>query len=159
MPPGNPDLAQPLRAMLHANPELTARFPAVVDFPGYTPVQLIAILQALAAEAGLTLTPDAARKAVTVLADAENGHATAMPASLSSCSPWPPPARPTASLACPSPRIQPSWPRSTRPLSPSTCHPMTRPHTTSPRASIYNDTYPAEVGGCGGNVLVRSSML
>jgi hypothetical protein len=40
--------------MLHANPELTARFPAVVDFPGYTPVQLIAILQALAAEAGLT---------------------------------------------------------------------------------------------------------
>jgi hypothetical protein len=32
---------------------------------------------------------------------------------------------------------------------------MTRPH----RTSIYNDTYPAEVGDGGGNVLVRSSML
>ena len=31
-------------------------------------------MQALAAEAGLTLTPDAARKAVAVLADAERGH-------------------------------------------------------------------------------------
>ena len=46
------------------------------SFPGYTPAQLTAILQTLAAEAGLTLTPDAARKAVAVLADAENGHAT-----------------------------------------------------------------------------------
>jgi hypothetical protein len=62
--------------MLHASPELAARFPAIVDFPGYTPVQLTAILQALAAEARLTLTPDAARTAVTVLADAENGHTT-----------------------------------------------------------------------------------
>ena len=33
-------------------------------------------LQTPAAEAGLTLTPDAARKAVAVFADAENGHAT-----------------------------------------------------------------------------------
>ena len=41
-----------------------------------TPAQLTAILRTLAAEAGLTLTPDAARKAVAVLADAENGHAT-----------------------------------------------------------------------------------
>jgi hypothetical protein len=70
---GQPDS---LRAMLDASPELAARFPAVIAFPGYTPAQLTAILQALAAEAGLTLTPDAVRKAVTVLADAENGHAT-----------------------------------------------------------------------------------
>lgn len=68
--------ADPLRAMLHASPALAARFPAVIDFPGYTPAQLTAILQALAAEAGLTLTPDAASKATTVLADAEAGQTT-----------------------------------------------------------------------------------
>jgi hypothetical protein len=66
----------PLRAMLHASPALAARFPVIISFPGYTPAQLTAILQTLAAEAGLTLTPDAARKAAAVLADAENGHAT-----------------------------------------------------------------------------------
>lgn len=68
--------AGPLRDLLHAAPALAARFPAVIDFPGYTPAQLTAILQALAAEAGLSLTPDAARKAAAVLAAAENGHAT-----------------------------------------------------------------------------------
>ena len=68
--------AGPLRAMLHAAPALAARFPAVIDFPGYTPAQLTTILQALATEAGLTLTPDAARKAAAVLADAKNGHVT-----------------------------------------------------------------------------------
>jgi hypothetical protein len=62
--------------VLHASPALAARFPAVIDFPGYTPAQLTAILQTLAAEAGLTLTPDAASKATTVLADAEVGHTT-----------------------------------------------------------------------------------
>jgi stage V sporulation protein K len=66
----------PLRDMLHAAPALAARFPAVIDFPGYTHAQLTAILQALAAEAGLTLTPGAARKAAAVLADAERGHVT-----------------------------------------------------------------------------------
>jgi AAA lid domain len=68
--------AGPLRGMLHASPALAARFPATIDFPGYTPAQLTAILHALAAEAGLTLTPDAARKAAAVLTAAENGHAT-----------------------------------------------------------------------------------
>jgi hypothetical protein len=68
--------ADPLREMLHTSPALAARFPAIIDFPGYTPAQLTAILHALAAEAGLTLTPDATRKATTVLAYAENGHAT-----------------------------------------------------------------------------------
>jgi hypothetical protein len=68
--------AGPLRDMLHAAPALAARFPAVIDFPGYTPAQLTAILRTLAAEAGLTLTPDAARKAAAVRADAERGHVT-----------------------------------------------------------------------------------
>jgi stage V sporulation protein K len=66
----------PLRAMLRTSPALAARFPVIIGFPGYTPAQLTAILQTLAAEAGLTLTPGAARKAVAVLADAENGDAT-----------------------------------------------------------------------------------
>ena len=61
---------------LRASPALAVRFPVIIGFPGYTPAQLTAILQTLAAEAGLTLTPDAARKAVAVLAEAENGHAT-----------------------------------------------------------------------------------
>jgi len=60
--------------MLHASPALAARFPVIIGFPGYTPAQLTAILQTLAAEAGLTL--DAARKAVAVLAEAENGQTT-----------------------------------------------------------------------------------
>ena len=64
----------PLRGMLHANPALAARFPAVIDFPGYTAGQLAAIFATLAGEAGFTLTPDAARKAATVLAQAETGH-------------------------------------------------------------------------------------
>ena len=53
-----------LRAMLHASPALAARFPVIIGFPGYTPAQLTAILQTLAAEAGLTLTPDAADPAL-----------------------------------------------------------------------------------------------
>jgi hypothetical protein len=34
--------------MLAANPALAARFPAIIDFPGYTPAQLAAIVTALA---------------------------------------------------------------------------------------------------------------
>jgi hypothetical protein len=44
----------PLRDMLHANPALAARFPAVIDFPGYTAGQLAAIFATLAGEAGFT---------------------------------------------------------------------------------------------------------
>ena len=64
----------PLRDLLRASPALAARFPAVIDFPGYTAGQLAAIFATLAGEAGFTLTPDAARKAATVLAQAEAGH-------------------------------------------------------------------------------------
>ena len=66
----------PLHALLAASPALAARFPAIIDFPGYTPAQLAAIVTALASEAGLCLTPDAQRKAAAVLADAEKRHAT-----------------------------------------------------------------------------------
>ena len=38
----------PLHALLAASPALAARFPAIIDFPGYTPAQLAAIVTALA---------------------------------------------------------------------------------------------------------------
>ena len=66
--------AGPLRDLLRANPALAARFPAFIDFPGYTAGQLAAIFATLAGEAGLTLTPEAARKAAAVLAQAEARH-------------------------------------------------------------------------------------
>ena len=49
--------AAPLRGMLAASPALAARFPAVIDFPGYTAAQLAGIFAILAGEAGFTLTP------------------------------------------------------------------------------------------------------
>ena len=66
--------ASPLRDLLRANPALAARFPAVINFPGYTAGQLAAIFATLAGEAGFTLTPESARKAATVLAQAEARH-------------------------------------------------------------------------------------
>jgi hypothetical protein len=66
--------ASPLRDLLRANPALAARFPVVIDFPGYTAGQLAAIFATLAGEAGFTLTPRATRTAATVLAHAEVGH-------------------------------------------------------------------------------------
>jgi hypothetical protein len=66
--------AAPLRDMLAASPALAARFPAVIDFPGYTAAQLGGIFATLASEAGFTLTPAAARKAAGVLAQADRGH-------------------------------------------------------------------------------------
>ena len=61
---------RPLRDMLRANSALAARFPAVINFPGYTARQLAT----LADEAGFTLTPDAAREAAIVLAQSEVGR-------------------------------------------------------------------------------------
>jgi hypothetical protein len=49
------DRARPLGELLRASPALAARFPAVIDFPGYTSDQLAVIFAALAAEAGFTL--------------------------------------------------------------------------------------------------------
>lgn len=64
----------PVADLLRASPPLAARFPAVIDFPGYTPAQLTAIFAALATEAGFALTPDATSMAAAVLASAEDGH-------------------------------------------------------------------------------------
>jgi type II secretory pathway predicted ATPase ExeA len=66
--------SSPLSDLLHGSPALAARFPAIIDFPGYTPRHLTAIFATLAGEAGFTLTDTAAHKAATVLAQAENGH-------------------------------------------------------------------------------------
>lgn len=68
--------AGPLRDLLRASPPLAARFPAIIDFPGYTPGQLTAVFTRLSNEAGFTLPPDAAAKAAAVLAHAEAGHAS-----------------------------------------------------------------------------------
>jgi hypothetical protein len=68
--------AGPLRGLLRASPALAARFPAIIDFPGYIPGQLAAIFTTLAAEAGFTLTAAAERKAAAVLAHAEAGQAS-----------------------------------------------------------------------------------
>jgi hypothetical protein len=95
----------PLRDMLHASPALAARFPAVIDFPGYTAVQLAAIFAALAGEAGFALTPDAARKAAAVLAEADHGAGNARLAV--SCWTRSPSARPAGSPPVPGPAIRP----------------------------------------------------
>lgn len=63
--------AGPLRDLLRTSPSLSARFPATIDFPGYTPAQLGAVLITVAAEAGFTVTPAAICKAAAVLARAE----------------------------------------------------------------------------------------
>jgi AAA lid domain/ATPase family associated with various cellular activities (AAA) len=64
----------PVAELLGSSPPLAARFPLVIDFPGYTPGQLAAIFATLAGEAGFTLTPAAARKAAAVLAQAAGSH-------------------------------------------------------------------------------------
>jgi hypothetical protein len=66
--------ASPLRDLLRASPALAARFPAVINFPGYTAGQLAAIFATLAGEAASPSPPGAARKAATVLAQAEAGR-------------------------------------------------------------------------------------
>jgi hypothetical protein len=66
--------AGPVAELLAASPALAARFPVIIDFPGYTAVELAAIFAALAGEAGFTLTPDAAGKAADVLTGAGADH-------------------------------------------------------------------------------------
>ena len=63
--------AGPLRDLLRTSPPLSARFPAIIDFPSYTPAQLAAVFTTVAAEAGFTVTPAATRKAAAVLAQAD----------------------------------------------------------------------------------------
>jgi Cdc6-like AAA superfamily ATPase len=102
-------------------------FPVVIGFPGYTPVQLTAILQVLAAEAGLTLTPGAVRKAAAILADARNGHATGnarLAVELLTRAITSQAHRITSS---PQPSTRPPWPPSARPTFPNTCPCLTHP--------------------------------
>ena len=63
----------PVGELLDASPPLAARFPAVIEFPGYTPSQLAAIFATLAGEAGFTLAPAAAGKAAATLAVTDGG--------------------------------------------------------------------------------------
>jgi hypothetical protein len=130
--------AGPLRDMLHAAPALAARFSAVIDFPGYTPAQLTTILKGLAAEAGLTLTPGAARKAAAVLADAERGHAAGNARLAVSYSPRPPPTRLTASPPVLSPATRPPSPPSARTTSLNACQSPPHPQAISTRASTFD---------------------
>jgi hypothetical protein len=67
--------ADQLRSLLHATLTLASRFPAAVDFPGYTAAQLAQIFATLAGEAGFTLTPGAARAAGAVLGRAQGDRA------------------------------------------------------------------------------------
>jgi AAA lid domain/ATPase family associated with various cellular activities (AAA) len=64
----------PVVGLLGSSPPLAARFPVVIDFPGYTPGQLAAIFATLASETGFTLTPAADRNAAAVLAQTAGGH-------------------------------------------------------------------------------------
>jgi AAA lid domain-containing protein len=64
--------AGPLGELLRANPALAARFPAIIDFPGYTADELAAVFAALAEEAGFTLIPAAAGKVATILGQTES---------------------------------------------------------------------------------------
>ena len=64
--------AGPLGELLRVNPALAARFPAVIDFPGYTADELASVFAALAEEAGFTLTPAVVGKAAIILGQAES---------------------------------------------------------------------------------------
>jgi hypothetical protein len=67
--------ADELRALLRVSPALASRFPAVISFPGYTARQLSDIFAVLAREAGLRLTPAAARKVSLALGRLDIGPA------------------------------------------------------------------------------------
>ena len=67
----------PLRDLLDASPPLAARFPVIIDFPGYTSAQPADIFVSLAGEAGFALTPAAVRKAAATLAQAHSGTGNA----------------------------------------------------------------------------------
>jgi hypothetical protein len=67
--------ADQLRSLLRGAPALASRFPATVDFPGYTAGQLAAIFAILAGEAGFTLSPAAVRAASSVLGRAHGDGA------------------------------------------------------------------------------------
>jgi hypothetical protein len=66
----------PVGELLDASPPLAARFPVIIEFPGYTPSQLAAIFAALAGEAGFTLASGTADKAAATLALTDGGRSS-----------------------------------------------------------------------------------
>lgn len=56
---------------------LASRFPAIIEFPDYTAMELAGIFAVLAGEAGFTLTSTAERKAATVLGQVNSGRGSA----------------------------------------------------------------------------------
>jgi hypothetical protein len=125
-----------LRRLLYAAPPLAARFVAVIDFPGYVPAELTAILVALAADAGLRLTPEAERKAAALLAGAEAGPSAWQRAPWQSgCSTRSSPRRRAACSPACNRRIRPNWARSLKRTSPSTSTVTIRRLTQTGRAS------------------------
>jgi AAA lid domain len=130
--------AGPLRDMLAAAPALAARFPAVIDFPGYTPGQLGGVFSALAGEAGFAPTSEALAKAAAVLARAEAGLVSGnarLAVQLLNHAATAQARRITAAL---SPRIRPCCRLSAPPTSPVTLTRLLRPHLANGRASICN---------------------
>jgi AAA lid domain/ATPase family associated with various cellular activities (AAA) len=65
-----------LHTVLRRNLALATRFPATIDFPGYTPGHLAEIFATLANEAGFTLTAAATHKASAVLEEAHCSSAS-----------------------------------------------------------------------------------
>jgi hypothetical protein len=66
-----------LRLFLGTSPVLASRFPAIIEFPGYTATELAGIFAVLAGEAGFTVTSAAERKAATVLGQVNSGRGSA----------------------------------------------------------------------------------
>jgi len=99
--------ADPLRDLLRASPALAARFPAVIDFPGYTAMQLAAIFATWPARPGSPSPPKAHARPPTSSPRPKPATAPATPAWPSGCSTRPPSARPAGSQPIPSSRIRP----------------------------------------------------
>ena len=60
-------------SFIDSNPGLASRFKTFIDFPDYTPVELMEILQNLCTAAGCQMSMDAMRKAATLLMKLEHG--------------------------------------------------------------------------------------
>ena len=69
-----------LRLFLDTSPVLAFRFPAIIEFPGYTATELDGIFAVLGGEAGFTLTSAADRKAATVRGQVNSGRGSTRPA-------------------------------------------------------------------------------
>jgi AAA lid domain len=124
--------------MLAEAPALAARFPAVIDFPGYTPAQLGGVFAALAGEAGFTPAPEALAKAAAVLARAEAARASGNARLAVQLLNHAATAQARRITAAPQPRIRPCCRLSAPPTSPVTLTRLLRLHLANGRASTCN---------------------